>query len=153
MSHALSDSPAPRQRSLRPQFSRAQPLDADRGARARTNILGPSNAVAAGTAEPRKNFGEVKIESSVPGRVEAAATSTEGGLLVLHDSYYPGWMAEVDGKSTPIRRADLLFRAIEVPPGTHRVTFRFAPFALANLHAALNAALGRGSIGPAAGSR
>jgi len=46
----------------------------------------------------------------VPGRVEAVATSTEGGLLVLHDSYYPGWMAEVDGKSTPIRRADLLFR-------------------------------------------
>jgi hypothetical protein len=84
-----------------------------------------------GPAEPRKTFGEVKIESSVPGRVEAAATSTEGGLLVLHDSYYPGWMPEVDGKSTPIRRADLLFRAIEVPPGTHRVTFRFAPIALA----------------------
>src|ERR1700730_18657055 len=41
-------------------------------------------------------------------------------------------IAEVDGKSTPIFRADILFRV-----GTHRVTFRFAPFSLANLRVAL----------------
>ena len=70
------------------------------------------------------------------------------GLLVLHDTYYPGWIAEVDGKSAPILRADILFRAVELPPGTHRVTFRFAPFSLANLRAALNATLGRSATGP-----
>jgi uncharacterized membrane protein YfhO len=86
--------------------------------------------------------GVVKIESSGPGRVEAVTTSTADGLLVLHDSYYPGWIAEIDGKAAPILRADILFRAVEVPAGIHRVTFRFAPFSLANLHAALSGALG-----------
>jgi uncharacterized membrane protein YfhO len=89
----------------------------------------------------------VKIESSGPGRVEAVAILTANGLLVLHDTYYPGWIAEVDGKSAPIFQADVLFRAIELPAGTHRVTFRFAPFSLANLRAALNATLGRTATG------
>jgi hypothetical protein len=85
----------------------------------------------------------VKILTSRPGRVEAVVTSTGGGLLVLHDTYYPGWIAEVDGEPASILRADILFRGVEVPAGTHRITFRFAPFSLANLRAALNAALGR----------
>ena len=51
-------------------------------------------------------------------------------------------IAEVDGKSTPIFRADILFRV-----GTHRVTFRFAPFSLANLRVALNTTLGWTAIG------
>jgi hypothetical protein len=37
---------------------------------------------------------------------------------------------------------------VEIPPGTHRVSFRFAPFSLANLRAALNAVLGRATPGP-----
>jgi hypothetical protein len=89
--------------------------------------------------------GSVKIESSRPGRVELIATSPTGGLIILHDIYYPGWMAEVDGKTTSIRRADPFFRSVEVAAGTHRISFRFAPFSLANLRDALNSALGRRS--------
>ena len=81
----------------------------------------------------------VKINSSRPGHVELVTASATGGLLVLHDSYYPGWIAEVDGKSVPIRRTDMLFRGIEVPAGNHHVTFRFVPFSLSNLSAALHA--------------
>jgi hypothetical protein len=92
--------------------------------------------------------GVVKIESSRPGRVEMLAKSKAGGLLVLHDTYYPGWIAEMDGKSAPILRANRLFRAVEVPAGTHHVTFRFAPFSLDNLRTALNVALGRTAAGP-----
>jgi hypothetical protein len=92
--------------------------------------------------------GDVKIESSRPGRVETVARSTTGGLLALHDIYYPGWIAELDGKSVPVLRVDRLFRAVEVPAGTHHVTFHFAPFSLSNLQAALNVALGRTAAGP-----
>jgi hypothetical protein len=88
-----------------------------------------------------ENPSAVKIESSQPGRVEIVATSMEGGLLVLHDTFYPGWIAEIDGQPASILRADVLFRGVEVPPGPHRVTFRFAPFSLANLRAGLKAAL------------
>jgi uncharacterized membrane protein YfhO len=56
-------------------------------------------------------------------------------LLVLHDLYYPGWSAKIDGKSAPILRAGLLFRAVIVPAGSHRVIFRFDPFSLAALSA------------------
>src|SRR5260221_2345734 len=84
----------------------------------------------------------VKIESSRPGRVVAVTTTKADGLLVVHDSYYTGWIAESDGKGAPIPRGEILFRAVEVPAGIHPVTFRFAPFSLANLHAALSGALG-----------
>ena len=86
-----------------------------------------------------------KINSSRPGHVELVTASATGGLLVLHDSYYPGWIAEVDGKSVPIRRTDMLFRGIEVPAGNHHVTFRFVPFSLSNLSAALHAGSTQGA--------
>jgi len=100
-------------------------------------------------AMPRVQFsdglGSVKIVSSRPDRVEVVATSAAGGAVVLHDTYYPGWIAEIDGKPTPIRRADPFFRAVDVPSGTHRLTFRFAPFSLSNLRDAFNSALGHRS--------
>lgn len=77
-----------------------------------------------------------RIESSAPGRLDVVTTSTATEFLLVHDLYYPGWIAEVDGKQRPILRAGRLFRAVELPAGTHRVTFYFAPFGLENLEAA-----------------
>lgn len=53
--------------------------------------------------------------------------STEPGYLVTTDAYYPGWRAYVDGVPTPIYRANIAFRAIEVPEGEHRVVYRYEP--------------------------
>ena len=64
-----------------------------------------------------------------------------GGVLALHALYYPGWVAEIDGKPAPVLRADVLFRGVEVPPGHHRIVFRYAPFSLDNLSNALRTAL------------
>jgi hypothetical protein len=49
------------------------------------------------------------------------------GVLVLADSYYPGWKAYVDDKEVPIHRANLLFRAVTLSAGDHAVTFRYEP--------------------------
>jgi uncharacterized membrane protein YfhO len=86
---------------------------------------------------PLEDSAVVKIESYRPDRVELVTTSAATGLLVLHDLYYPGWIAEVDGKPVPMQRAALLFRAVAVPAGQHRVAFRFRPFTPPNLGAAV----------------
>jgi hypothetical protein len=86
---------------------------------------------------PLDDSAVVKIESYRPDSVELVTTSTADGLLVLHDLYYPGWIAEIDGKPATMQRAALLFRAVVVPAGHHRVAFRFEPFAPSNLAAAL----------------
>jgi hypothetical protein len=59
-----------------------------------------------------------------------------GGVLVLHDIFYPGWQVYVDGKRHPMLRINLLFRGVEIDAGHHRVEFRFDPLSLDNLWAA-----------------
>jgi hypothetical protein len=87
--------------------------------------------------------GHARIVSWRGDRIEIDADSELGGMLALHETYYPGWIAEIDDKQAPILRADVLFRGVEVPPGHHHVVFRFAPFSLSNLLTALNGALHR----------
>ena len=55
------------------------------------------------------------------------ARTARGGLLVLADTYYPGWTATVDGRAQPILRANVMQRGVAVPPGAHRVVFEFRP--------------------------
>ncbi len=59
-------------------------------------------------------------------RVETA----KDGILVLADSYYPGWKAFVDGKETEILAANLNQRAILVNKGDHKVNFKYSPDSL-----------------------
>jgi hypothetical protein len=56
---------------------------------------------------------------------DAPATS----LLVLNDVWHPWWRACVDNAEADILKANVLFRAVVVPAGKHRVTFKFHPFA------------------------
>jgi uncharacterized membrane protein YfhO len=49
---------------------------------------------------------------------------------MLTDSWYPGWVAFVDGKETPIHRADYIFRAVPLTPGEHSVVFEYRPMSL-----------------------
>jgi uncharacterized membrane protein YfhO len=53
------------------------------------------------------------------------ADAPANGFLLLADTYYPGWTAEVDGKPVPIYRANLAARAIQFPQGRHTVRFSY----------------------------
>ena len=48
-------------------------------------------------------------------------------LLILSDTYYPGWKAFVDGKETQIYQTDLALRGVVVEAGNHKVEFRYQP--------------------------
>jgi hypothetical protein len=49
------------------------------------------------------------------------------GVLVLADSYFPGWRAYVNGNEQEVLRANLFFRGVFLPSGTHIVKFRYEP--------------------------
>lgn len=97
----------------------------------------PAHSYAALAADA----GSARVTAWQPNSVEIEAGSERGGVLVLHDIYYPGWVAEIDGHAAPILRADVLFRGLELPPGRHRVVFRFEPFSFANLRQVLTTVL------------
>ena len=81
----------------------------------------------------RDNAGRVKIIAWEPGRIVIEAESEAGGVLSMHATSYPGWVAEIDGQEVPVLRADHLFRAVEVPAGSRRIIFTYRPLSLANL--------------------
>lgn len=89
-------------------------------------------AAAAPTAPSsrRMRAPEAKIVRDDPTAVSIEVDSAKGGYLILHDSFYPGWSAEVDGEEAEIDPANVAFRAVRVPAGASTVEFRYHPVAL-----------------------
>jgi uncharacterized membrane protein YfhO len=52
---------------------------------------------------------------------------TDPGVLILSDTYYPGWEVTVDGLPSQLLRANYALRGVYLPTGNHQVVFRFAP--------------------------
>ena len=55
------------------------------------------------------------------------ADSAEGGWVILNDVWHPWWAAELGGQAVPLLRANVIFRAVEVPGGRHTVVMTFRP--------------------------
>src|SRR5205823_1228917 len=49
------------------------------------------------------------------------------GMVVLSDTYFPGWRARVDGKAAGIYEVNGAMRGVLVPAGLHTVTMRYRP--------------------------
>jgi hypothetical protein len=71
--------------------------------------------------------GKVELLRYSPGETTMSVQAPQDEILVFSDSYYPGWVATVDGVETTIHRANVTQRAIVVPAGAHAVSFRFRP--------------------------
>jgi hypothetical protein len=91
---------------------------------AREVVLPPGNATSdAAFGSPgmaqilwrRADALELEVEASAP------------AILVLVEAFGPGWRATVDGQPVEILKANLLFRAVRVPGGRHRVAFNYRP--------------------------
>ena len=78
-------------------------------------------------ASPVSDTSSAEITHYSNNKVELTARMDTPGLLVLSDTYYPGWKAYVDGKRVPIYPTDLAIRSVFVPAGEHEVKFVFSP--------------------------
>jgi hypothetical protein len=68
----------------------------------------------------RGNNHSVRLE------VDARARS----LLVLTDTWYPGWTVTVDGERAPLERVNWHFKGVYLDPGSHLVRFEYRPRAI-----------------------
>ena len=70
--------------------------------------------------------GSVAWEMDTPDLRRLTVRSSGPALLVVSENWFPGWEAEVDGRSMPVHRVNLTLQAVEIPgPGEHSVTLRF----------------------------
>ncbi len=84
----------------------------------------PTPAVAQPPAEAPESVEVIDYRpEEITMRVQAAAA----GLVVLSDSYYPGWRAWLDGQEVSILRANQSQRGVAVGPGQHTLVFRYQP--------------------------
>jgi hypothetical protein len=86
----------------------------DEVADAPSNVA-PSNVALSPQVVTHEDSRHLVIEAEAP----------EDGFLLLADTYYPGWTAQVDGNPTPIYRANLSVRGIQLARGRHEVRFTF----------------------------
>jgi Bacterial membrane protein YfhO len=83
---------------------------------------------AGGSACPQKPVSAtVQWITDTPNRIIVEVNSPVEGWLVLSDVWYPGWQADVSGATTPVIRANYLFRAVKAPPGVNQVVFTYRP--------------------------
>jgi hypothetical protein len=83
----------------------------------------------------------ITIKTHVPNKLVYETNATTDAFAVFSEIYYEkGWRAFIDGKETPIMRADYVLRALPVPSGKHEIEFRFEPKAYTTGNAVTSAA-------------
>jgi hypothetical protein len=83
-------------------------------------------ADAAGiTVAPGARAGRAEVLGRSAGRIDVRAEGP--GVLVLADSYDPGWRAQLDGERVALLRVNHAQAGLVLPPGPHRLLLRYRP--------------------------
>ena len=82
----------------------------------------------AGVQIGKDSVSSAKLTAYHPEKLTYEVNASADRLLVFSEIWYPeGWFCYIDGKETPLARADYLFRAVKIPAGKHQVELVFAP--------------------------
>ena len=91
-----------------------------------TEVLLDENEDIAWTPD-NKFSGHVERIEYAPNRVSIETNQNSEGMLVLLDTYFPGWQVEVDGKPDQIFRANYFYRGVKLSSGRHKIEFSYIP--------------------------
>ena len=91
----------------------------------RHNVLIP--APAPSLANCASDSDAVQVARHTSGSIALDATLACDGMLVISESYAPGWMATIDGRRAEIRQVDGALRGIVAPSGKHRIQMSYRP--------------------------
>ena len=89
-----------------------------------TYLLPPSDGSIKDSS--RQPSGRAWVASRSPNQIIVTANADSLARLVLAQTYYPGWKADVNGVQQPVS-TEGIFRSVPVEPGDDTVTFRFQP--------------------------
>ena len=98
------------------------------------------------TSDAEFDSDRVTIDEYEPNHVVMTANVENRAMVILNDSYAPGWNASVNGKPAPIYRVNGLARGIYVDSGESRIVFKYEPrgFSLGIIVALISIALSLG---------
>jgi hypothetical protein len=85
---------------------------------------GPGLAPFSGAAATRLRGG-VRWLARSPQSCALSVSTDRAAVLVLADDWYPSWKASVDGRDTPVLKADGGLQAVLLAAGRHAVDFGF----------------------------
>jgi hypothetical protein len=77
--------------------------------------------------DPAPGAAQVTIDTYQPSELRATVVAEKPGFLVCSNTFYPWWLAEVDGKPAPILPAYGAFMAVRLPSGTHTIRWVYRP--------------------------
>lgn len=94
-------------------------------------LVDAGGPVLAGDAMVPGAYGSVDVRSYEPEQVilDVDVPAGPGAVLASTERHAPGWMVDVDGRHAALLRVNRWFRGVQVPPGQHRVVFRYEPSA------------------------
>jgi hypothetical protein len=68
-----------------------------------------------------------QVTNRTANSLEVHTDSTKPCILVVSETYFPGWKAYLDGKPANIFPTDEMLRGVYLPAGSHHVTFVYQP--------------------------
>lgn len=76
---------------------------------------------------PLSGSGSVAVSAYTSNTVEASTDTRGTTMMVVANTYYPGWKAYIDGQPTSVSRVNWTMNGVSLPPGKHIVKLRYEP--------------------------
>ncbi|MBO9204573.1 MULTISPECIES: YfhO family protein [Niastella] len=108
--------PVEEMKALSNKFNPAEEAIVDNSFKSATSGWQPADSSAT-IKQTAFDFENVKYESN----------SNAPHLAVFSEIFYKDWIAYIDGKATPVAKADYVLRTMVIPAGKHSIEFKFEP--------------------------